>query len=219
MIIASWGDVPKILPATVCANLTSNVGWSIGTAVLPTDENSAIEIRPSDIPKSMREDEVDQSEEEETAEEHQDDDETGGISEPLRNLSMKNERPGDDTSTDLSEISDDEEQNSITIRRLRTAYSDEWLSDEKAEEIIHKVKIVIYGKTDIDKKEKADAFEKIQEVFADAQYSLDLAFAAGTLATTKSTARTDAVRYAEILQDREYKRCKKMAEINNQKGK
>ena len=53
-IIASWGDEPKILPATVCANLTSNVGWSIGTAVLPTDENSAIEIRPSDIPKSMR---------------------------------------------------------------------------------------------------------------------------------------------------------------------
>ena len=66
-IIASWGDEPKILPATVCANLTSNVGWSIGTAVLPTDENSAIEIRPSDIPKSMREYEVDQSEEEQTA--------------------------------------------------------------------------------------------------------------------------------------------------------
>ena len=72
-IIASWGDEPKILPATVCANLTSNVGWSIGTAVLPEDENSAIEIRPSDIPKSMREDEVDQSEEEETVEEHLDD--------------------------------------------------------------------------------------------------------------------------------------------------
>ena len=83
----------------------------------------------------MREDEVDQSEEEETAEEHQDDDETGGISEPLRNMSMNTS-----TSTDFSEISDDEEQNSITIRRLRTVYSDQWLSDEKAEEIIHKVK-------------------------------------------------------------------------------
>ena len=92
------------------------------------------------------------------------------------------------TSTDFSEISDDKEQNSITIRRLRTAYSDEWLSDEKAEEIIHKVKKVINGKTDIDKKEKADAFEKLQEVVADVQYSLDLAFAVGTLATTKSTA-------------------------------
>ena len=63
-----------------------------------------------------------------------------------------------------------------------------------AEEIIYKVKKVINGKTDIDKKEKADQFEKLLEVVADAQYSLDLAFAAGTLATTKSTARTDAVR-------------------------
>ena len=79
-VITSWGDTPKTLPATVCTNLTSNFGWSIGSAVLPTDENSAIEIRPCDIPKSMREDEVDQSEEEETVEEHIDDDATGGVS-------------------------------------------------------------------------------------------------------------------------------------------
>ena len=49
------------------------------------------------------------------------------------------------------------------------------------------------------------AFGKLQEVVTDAQYSLDLAFAAGTLATTKNTARTDAVRYAEKLQDCEYR--------------
>ena len=54
---------------------------------------------------------------------------------------MKNERPGDDASTDFSEVSDDEEQNSITIRRLRTAYSDEWLSDEKAEEMARLISI------------------------------------------------------------------------------
>ena len=148
----------------------------------------------------MREDEVDQSEEEETAEEHLDDDETGGISEPLRNIRLKNERHGDDASTDFSEISDDEEQNSITIKRLRTAHSDEWLSDEKAEEIIYKVKKVINGKTAIDKKEKADAFGKLQEIVTDAQHSLDLAFAAGTLATTMCVARSDAVKYEEKLQ-------------------
>ena len=79
-VITSWGDEPKTLPATVCTNLTSNVGWSIGTAVLPTDEHSAIEIRPCDIPKSMREDEVDQSEQEEAIEEHLDKNETGGAS-------------------------------------------------------------------------------------------------------------------------------------------
>ena len=36
-------------------NITSNVGWTIGTEVLlPTDDNSAIEIKPSDIPDSKR---------------------------------------------------------------------------------------------------------------------------------------------------------------------
>ena len=43
-IVNTWGDDPKPLPATVCTNLTWNVGWLIATAVLPTDENSAIEI-------------------------------------------------------------------------------------------------------------------------------------------------------------------------------
>ena len=53
---------------------------------------------------------------------------------------MKNERLGDDASTGFSEIIDDEDQTGITIRSLRTAHSDDWLSDEKAEEVIYKVK-------------------------------------------------------------------------------
>ena len=64
---------------------------------------------------------------------------------------------------------------------------------------------MINGKTAVDKKEKADAFGILQEIVTDAQHSLDLAFAAGTLATTKGTARTDAVKNAEKLQDGEYK--------------
>ena len=159
------GDDTKPLPATVCTNLTWNVGWSIATAVLPTDENSAIEIRPSDIPTSKREEEVDQSELEETAEDHLDDEATIGASgcvkimpdatnnetdtESLNNIRMANDRLEDEASTDFSEISDDEDQTGITIRRLRTAHSDDWLSDKKAEEIINKVKKVINGKTDI----------------------------------------------------------------------
>ena len=118
---------------------------------------------------------------------------------------MKNERLGDDASTDFSEISDDEDQTGITIRSLRTGNSDDWLSDEKAEEVTYKVRKVINGKTATDKKEKAEAFGKLQEVVTDEQYSLDLAFAAGTLAATKNTARTVAVRYAEKLQDCEYR--------------
>ena len=65
-----------------------------------------------------------------------------------------NEKLGDDSSTDFSEVSDDEDQTGITIRRLRTAHPDDWLSDEKAEEVIHKVKKVINCKTAIDKKKK-----------------------------------------------------------------
>ena len=48
------------------------------TCVLPTEENSAIEIRPGDIPISDREEEVDQSDVDETAEYHLDDEETNG---------------------------------------------------------------------------------------------------------------------------------------------
>ena len=47
---------------------------------LPTDENSAIEIRPSDIPTSKREEEVDQNELDETVEDHLDDNATMGAS-------------------------------------------------------------------------------------------------------------------------------------------
>ena len=32
-IINTWGDDPKPLPATVCTNLTRNVGWSKASAV------------------------------------------------------------------------------------------------------------------------------------------------------------------------------------------
>ena len=40
------------------------------------------------------------------------------------------------------------------------------LTDEKAKEVLYKVRKVINGKTAIDKKEKADAFGKLQEVRA-----------------------------------------------------
>ena len=94
----------------------------------PKDDASSnfleiIEIRPNDIPKSKREEEVDQSEE--TDEEHLDDDATGGVSgrrktiagttnetesESLKNIRLTNGRPKDDASSDLLEISEDENQ-------------------------------------------------------------------------------------------------------------
>ena len=80
-VINSWGEDPKPLPATVCSNLTSNVGWTIGTEVLlPTDDNSAIEIKPSDIPDSKKEEEVDQENGDETPEDQSDNEGANGAS-------------------------------------------------------------------------------------------------------------------------------------------
>ena len=67
---------------------------------------------------------------------------------------MKNERLEDDASTDFSEISEDENQTGVTIRSLRTAHPDDWMSDEKADMVIYKVTKVINGKTAIDKRRK-----------------------------------------------------------------
>ena len=64
---------------------------------------------------------------------------------------------------------------------------------------------MINGNTANNQGEKANATVRLQEVVTDAQYSLDLAFAVGTLATTAGIARPDAVQYAERLQDGEYK--------------
>ena len=59
-VINYWGEDPKPLPETVRCNLTPNAAWSIVTEVLlPTDDDSAIEIKPSDIPDSKKEGDVD----------------------------------------------------------------------------------------------------------------------------------------------------------------
>ena len=80
----------------------------------------------------------------------------------MKNIRLTNDRLEDDASTDFSDISEDEYQTGVTIRSLRTAQADDWLSDEKSDEVIYKVKKVINGKTAIDKKEKADAFGKLR---------------------------------------------------------
>ena len=222
-IVNTGGNDPKPLPATVCTNLTWNVGsgWTKVTAVLPTDKNSAREIRPSDIPISKREEEVDQSELEETAKDHFDDEATIGASgrvrilpdatnnetdtESMNNIRMVNDRLEDEASTDFSEISEDETQTSNTIRSLRTSHPDYWITDEKASHVLHKLQKVINGNTANNQSEKANATARLQEVVTDAQYALDLALAAGTLATTAGIARPVSVQYSEELQDGAYK--------------
>ena len=100
--------------------------------------------------------------------------------ESMNNIRMANDRLEDEASTDFSDISEDENQTSNTIRSLRTSHPDDWMSDEKASQVLHKLQKVINGNTANNQGEKANATARLQEVVTDAQYSLNLAFAAGT---------------------------------------
>ena len=135
----------------VCTNLTRNVGWSKASSKksLPIDEESAIEINPSDIPTSKREEEVDQNEAEETSEDPLADETKLGASgrvmilpdamnnetdtESMNNMRILNDKLEDNASSDMSEINEDEAQTDGAVRKLRTAHPDNWLTDEEAD--------------------------------------------------------------------------------------
>ena len=95
-----------------------------------------------------------------------------------------------------------------------------WLFDEKATEVLRNVQIVINGNRTKNKNDKANATARLREIISDAQHSMDLAFAAGTLATTANIARSDAVQYAEKLNDEDYKKAVEDAKnCSNQQSK
>ena len=102
---------------------------------------------------------------------------------------MANSKLEDDASTDVSEISEDVNE----VRRLRTIHPNHWLSDERATKVLHNVQIVINGNKTKNKNDKAGVTARLREIISDAQNSMDLAFAAGTLTTTANIARSDAV--------------------------
>ena len=117
----------------------------------------------------------------------------------MNNIRIENDRLEGEASTDFSDI---RYQTGNTIRSLRTSHPDDWMTDEEASQVLHKLQKVINCNTANNQGEKANATTRLQEVVTDA---LDLAFAAGTLAMTAGIARPDAVQYAEKLQDGEYK--------------
>ena len=101
----------------------------------------------------------------------------------------------------MSAISDDVNQ----VRILRTANPNDWLTDEKAFETLRNVQIVINGDKTKSKDDKSNATTMFREVISDTQYAMDLAFVAGTIATSTGVARSDAVQYADKLNDEETK--------------
>ena len=129
--------------------------------------------------------------------------ENGTDTESLNNIRLANNKLEDDASTDVSEISDDVNE----IRRLRTVHPDDWLSDEKATKVLRNVQIVINSNRTKNKNDKANATARLRGIISDTQHSLDLAFVAGTLATTANVARSDAVQFAKKLNDEDYKKA------------
>ena len=124
-----------------------------------------------------------------------------------------NDNLNDDASSDMSEISEDEPQTGGTVSKLRTSHPDDRLTDEKAEQTLKILQRVIQGTTAGKRDEKAKAASRLQEVINDAQYALDCAFSAGTLATLAGVARSDSVQYADKLQDGKYKEVLENAKI------
>ena len=119
--------------------------------------------------------------------------------ESMNNIRIMNDNLNDDASSDMSEISEDEPQTGATVRKLRTSHPDDRLTDEKAEQALRTMKGVIQGKTDENQDGKAKAVSRLQEVITDAQYALDLAFSAGTLATLAGVAQSDSAQYESKL--------------------
>ena len=133
--------------------------------------------------------------------------------ESMNNIRIMNDKLEDDASSDMSEIDEDEPQTGGTVRKLRTSHPDDRLTDEEADQTLKKLQRVIQGNTTDKHGEKAKATSRLQEVIADAQYALDLAFSVETLATPAGIARSDSVQYADKLQDGKYKEALENAKI------
>ena len=199
-VINYWGeDCPETLPETVVVNLKRKTTWSLGTGVLldKSEENEALWVELSDIPIECEDDDN------ETADDMSVKDDEGASgrvkiipnaiesdSESLARVKLANDNPEDKTSDNMSSVTDDNNE----VRRLRTSHINEWLTDERVQEIMVNVQTVIkQGARD----SKADAIVAIGDTLIGAQQVMDLAFAAGTLTTPAGVTREDSSRYAE----------------------
>merc|ERR1711923_304726 len=81
----------------------------------------------------------------------------------------------------------------------------EYLTDERAQEIIIEVSRLLAQEDDIHVKQ--EALRRIHDAIGAAQEGLDLAFAAGTLSTTACVAREDSARYRDRLSEEEVTRA------------
>ena len=140
-VINYWGDLGTI-PETLTVNLSKNTAWSLGSEVelRTTEEDEAIMFEQSDVCGTNDDDD-------ETANKSVRDDENGASgrtkitpntnesdSESLEKIKLDNINHEDVTSMIISTISDDISE----VRRIRTMNIDDWLTDERAQEVVEK---------------------------------------------------------------------------------
>ena len=117
-------------------------------------------------------------------------------SESLAKIRLANNNLEDDASTEVSTISEDASE----VRLLRISHTNDWLTDERVQDVIDNIQTVIRHRDD-----KSDAVKMICNMMIEAQQGMDSAFAAGTLATPAGIARPDSEQYAERLNDEDAK--------------
>ena len=192
-----WGEeYTQKLPKTMIVDLSRKQTWALGTEVtLDTNgESEAFEVDMDKIPKIVEcfdDDTTDIQEEKGTA---------GGI--PIKGISdnEKNQEihnteystgsPADDTSDDESLFDEDEDGQA---RRLRTMNINEWLTNEKVQDILDRVQAV----TKTGRNCGNEITRAIGDTINDAQMGMDQAFIAGTLATPANIARKDSLEHSQ----------------------
>ena len=104
--------------------------------------------------------------------------------------------PEDDTSDEVSLADDDEADQA---RRLRTMSINEWLTNEKVQDILERIQAV----TKQGRNSGTEAIIAIGDTINDAHMGMDQAFTAGTLATPAGVARKDSSDYAQEISDKD----------------
>ena len=85
-------------------------------------------------------------------------------SESLAKIRLANDILEDDASTEVSTISEDANE----VRMLRTSHPSDWLTDERAQEVIHNVQTVINRETTKNKDDRSDAVKMFRNVINEA---------------------------------------------------
>ena len=114
----------------------------------------------------------------------------------IQNSEHSKDSPTDDTSDDES-LCDEEEVGQA--RRLRNMNINEWLTDEKVQDILDRVQAA--SKTN--KNRNSEITRTVGDAINDAQMGMYQAFIAGALATYTGVARKDSLEHSQTISEKD----------------